>query len=58
VIALASDLNFFRACVATGIAAIFLATRNGAKARLVGARFLFVCHGNFSFNDGVKAAAD
>jgi hypothetical protein len=42
--ALASDLNFFRSRVATGIAAILLALWNGAKARLVSALFLFVCH--------------
>ncbi len=56
--ALTGDLNFSRSCIAAGIAAIFLAVRNGAQARLVGALFLFVCHEKFSFNNGVKAAAD
>jgi hypothetical protein len=49
-IALAGDLNFLRPCVAAGLAAVLLAGRYGAKTRLVGALFLFVCHGKFSFD--------
>jgi hypothetical protein len=44
--ALTGNLNFSGSRIAAGIAAIFLALRNGAQAWLVGALFLFVCHGN------------
>jgi hypothetical protein len=44
--AFAGDLNFMGAGVLAGIAAIFLAMRDGTKTRFVGALLLFVCHWN------------